>query len=186
MVQLSACSGQFWRKLWGRRSYFLLSSSSFLFFCSIFHLQLLVSRFRWYSHFILTSPECLCLENTVINSPKFSPPADDVENKEACAQLAISNGSPFWTFNLRTNRCSFKVTFDTNPNGNFWSGNSDASCDFSTACAGNGSEFSWLLLAPTGALYMMMPYFRSSTHFLRFWVFMSVTVNKTSISFGKL
>ena len=52
-------------------------------------------------------PECLLEEYTMYYSPNIGPP-EPANCKEECAQLAISKGVPFWSFNFKRNRCQFR------------------------------------------------------------------------------
>ena len=129
-------------KCWLRGKYFLLS----FFFSSIFPQQLPVSNFikffsstiREVAHLLLTSSECLLLENTLASTSNpgdvFSPP-EIAACKEECAQSAISKGSPFWTYNHINKKCHFRAVYDPKPSNSFWAGNTDSSCDYSNGCS---------------------------------------------------
>ena len=90
-------------------------------------------------------PECLLEEYTMYYSPNIGPP-EPANCKEECAQLAISKGAPFWSFNFKRNRCQFRRKGNGRTNPDFHSGNTDASCDFSSGCPSAQSSTSKFLL----------------------------------------
>ena len=127
---------------WLSGNHFLIS----LLFSSIYQQQLPVSNFiKFFSstihavaHFLLTSSECLLKEGIKASKNKDSEvfsPMEIAACKEECAQSAVSQGAPFWTFNSENGKCHFRTVYKPEPEGRFWAGNTDPSCDYSCGCA---------------------------------------------------
>ena len=118
------------------------------FYCyfSIYRLQLLLVSEKDLLKLKQIPPECLLEEYTMYYSPNIGPP-EPANCKEECAHLAISKGVPFWSFNFKRNRCQFRRKGNGRPNPDFHSGNTDASCDYSSGCPSAQSFTSKFLLS---------------------------------------
>ena len=112
------------------------------FYCyfSIYRLQLLLVSEKDLLKLKQIPPECLLEEYTMYYSPNIGPP-EPANCKEECAHLAISKGVPFWSFNFKRNWCQFRRKGNGRPNPDFHSGNTDASCDYSSGCPPSAQSF---------------------------------------------
>ena len=75
-------------------------------------------------------------ESTIYPGPQGNIENHAAECKEECRERAKAKGAPFWTFNHKQKRCYHKSINNAKPNGNWQSGNTDESCDFSPGCDG--------------------------------------------------